>query len=59
MAARLYLITPPSFEPRDFAERLKEALDAGDVAALQLRLKDVDDDAVRRAADMLRPIAQS
>ena len=59
MAARLYLITPPSFEPRDFAERLKEALDAGDVASLQLRLKDVDDDAVRRAADMLRPIAQS
>jgi thiamine-phosphate pyrophosphorylase len=58
MAARLYLITPPAFEPRDFAERLKEALGAGDVASLQLRLKEVDDDTIRRAADVLRPIAQ-
>ena len=58
MSARLYLITPPAFEPADFASRLKEALDAGDVACLQLRLKDVDDDAIRRAADVLRPIAQ-
>ncbi len=58
MAARLYLITPQSFEPMAFAERLKEALDAGDVACLQLRLKEVDDDAIRRAADVLRPIAQ-
>jgi thiamine-phosphate pyrophosphorylase len=58
MAARLYLITPPALDPREFAERLKEALDAGDVASLQLRLKDVDDDTIRRAADVLRPIAQ-
>ncbi len=34
MAARLYLITPPALEPVSFAERLKEALDAGDVACL-------------------------
>ena len=34
------------------------ALDGGDVACLQLRLKDVDDDAIRRATDILRPIAQ-
>ena len=58
MAARLYLITPPVFEPAVFAERLKEALGAGDVASLQLRLKEVDDDTIRRAADVLRPIAQ-
>lgn len=58
MSARLYLITPPSFEPASFAPRLTEALDAGDVACVQLRLKDVDDDAIRRAADVLRPIAQ-
>jgi thiamine-phosphate pyrophosphorylase len=57
--ARLYLITPPALEPADFADRLAAALDAGDVACLQLRLKDVDDDAIRRAADRLRPIAQS
>ena len=59
MAARLYLITPPAFEPAAFAERLKEALGAGDVASLQLRLKDVDDDTIRRAAGVLRPITES
>jgi thiamine-phosphate pyrophosphorylase len=56
---RLYLITPPAFEPRLFAEKLREALGAGDVAALQLRMKDAADDDIRRAADLLRPIAQS
>ena len=59
MTARLYLITPPALEPAAFAPKLEAALDAGDVACLQLRLKDVDDDAIRRAADALRPIAQS
>ena len=58
MSARLYLITPPAFDPAVFAPRLVEALDAGDVACVQLRLKDLDDDAIRRAADVLRPIAQ-
>lgn len=55
---RLYLITPPSFDPGTFRDRLAEALDAGDVAAVQLRLKGADDDAIRRAADALRPVAQ-
>jgi thiamine-phosphate pyrophosphorylase len=58
VAARLYLITPPAIEPAAFAERLEAAFGAGDVASLQLRLKDVDDDTIRRAADVLRPIAQ-
>jgi thiamine-phosphate pyrophosphorylase len=56
---RLYLITPPALEPVAFGETLKAALDAGDVACLQLRLKDVPDDTIARAADVLRPIAQS
>jgi thiamine-phosphate pyrophosphorylase len=56
---RLYLITPPAFEPAAFAETLKAALGAGDVAALQLRLKDVDDDVVRRAADAVRPVCHA
>jgi thiamine-phosphate pyrophosphorylase len=59
VSARLYLITPPAFDPAAFALQLQAALDAGDVACLQLRLKDVDDDAIRRAAEVLRPIAQS
>ena len=53
---RLYLVTPPALVPDVFASDLSAALSGGDVACLQLRLKDVDDDAVRRAADALRPI---
>ena len=56
---RIYLITPPVFELSPFADRLAAALDAGDVAAVQLRLKDVDDDAWRRAIDVLRPVTQA
>lgn len=56
---RLYLVTPPALDPAAFAPRLAAALDAGDVAAVQLRLKDVPDDAIRRAIDALRPVAQS
>jgi len=55
---RLYLITPPKLEPRAFADDLRRALDGGDVACLQLRLKDVPDDDIRRATEILMPIAQ-
>jgi thiamine-phosphate pyrophosphorylase len=55
---RVYLITPPELDPDRFAKELEEALAGGDVASLQLRLKDVDDDVVRRAARVLKPIAQ-
>ncbi|MBT7667548.1 MAG: thiamine phosphate synthase, partial [Rhodospirillaceae bacterium] len=48
----------PSFEPTVFAEDLRAALDGGDVACLQLRLKDAEDDAVRRAVEVLMPMAQ-
>ena len=59
MTCRLYLITPPRLDPSTFANELKRALEAGDVACLQLRLKDVGDDEVRRAVKALMPIAQS
>jgi thiamine-phosphate pyrophosphorylase len=55
---RLYLITPPALDPDRFAGDLEEALAGGDVACLQLRLKEVDDATVRRAARVLQPIAQ-
>jgi len=58
MTTRLYLITPPKMEPRAFAEDLKRALGAGDVASMQLRLKDASDDAVARVTEILMPIAQ-
>ncbi|HEY0205406.1 MAG TPA: thiamine phosphate synthase [Acetobacteraceae bacterium] len=57
-ACRLYLVTPASAGPA-FADPLARALDAGDVAAVQLRLKDAADSQWRRAIDALRPVAQS
>ena len=53
---RLYLVTPPLFDPDAFAPDVEAALGAGDVAALQLRLKPADDQAIRAAAAVLRPI---
>ncbi|HXP31189.1 MAG TPA: thiamine phosphate synthase [Stellaceae bacterium] len=55
---RLYLITPTAVAPEKFADTLAAALDAGDVACVQLRLKGADDATIRRAADALRPVAQ-
>ncbi|MBP0493352.1 thiamine phosphate synthase [Roseomonas indoligenes] len=56
---RLYLITPPRIDLATFADDLARALDAGDVACLQLRLKEAPEDEVRRAIDTLRPVAQA
>lgn len=56
---RLYLITPPAFEPVAFADLLAAALDAGDVASLQLRLKDSDDGTIEQAADLLMPVCHA
>ncbi len=56
---RLYLITPPKLELEAFAPSLAAALDAGDVACVQLRLKGVADDEIRRAVEALCPVAQS
>lgn len=59
-SCRLYLITPPAIDDMaSFADALAGALDAGDVAAVQLRLKGCGDDAVRLAALTLRPIVQA
>jgi thiamine-phosphate pyrophosphorylase len=55
---RVYLLTPPVL-PADFPDLLARVLDAGDVAALQLRLKQVTDEEWRRAVDMVRPIAHA
>lgn len=59
-ACRLYLITPPAIPDLEaFARELEVALDAGDVAALQIRLKDADDATVLAAVAALRPLAQA
>jgi thiamine-phosphate pyrophosphorylase len=55
---RLYLITPPLIaDAAAFARHLDNALSAGDVAALQIRLKDVPFDHIRAVTRVLAPIA--
>lgn len=57
---RLYLITPPAIPDLDgFAATLERALEAGDVAALQIRLKGASDEEIRRAVARLAPLAQA
>jgi len=57
---RLYLITPPRLDDlAAFAHVLAGALDAGDVAALQIRLKDAPDEVIAAAVEVLGVIAQS
>ena len=57
---RLYLITPPRIADLDaFAAQLEGALDAGDVAALQIRLKPADEAEIGQAVRRLLPIARA
>jgi thiamine-phosphate pyrophosphorylase len=57
---RLYLLTPPRLDDlAAFGHTLAQTLDAGDVAALQIRLKDAPDDIIAAAVDVLSPIAQA
>ncbi|WP_374578989.1 thiamine phosphate synthase [Phenylobacterium sp.] len=57
---RLYLITPPRIDDlAAFGRDLAQALDAGDVAALQVRLKDVPDEVIAAAVDVITPIAHA
>jgi thiamine-phosphate pyrophosphorylase len=55
---RLYLITPPKFDPNAFKDDLAAALDGGDVACVQLRLKEASRDEILKAAEDLIPVAQ-
>lgn len=59
MRCRLYLITPPKLELAHFSRALEDALAGGDVACVQLRLKDVADAEVLRIGAALKPIVQS
>jgi len=63
MTCQLYLITPPSFQVETFLPLFVEALEAGGVACVQLRLKAADGGPapradVRAAAQALMPEAQ-
>ena len=52
---QLYLISPPAIDA-GFDDDLRRAFEAGPVAAFQLRLKDLDDGTILRAAERLLPI---
>ena len=56
---RLYLVSPPKLSPANFVIPLRAALEGGDVASFQLRLKHAGDDEIRRACDALRPVVQA
>ena len=57
---RLYLITPPRIDDvAAFARSLELALAAGDVAALQVRIKDQPDSAIETLTETVRPLAQA
>jgi len=54
---RLYLITPPTIDDlAGFGRALGAALEAGDVGALQLRLKGVDETIIEAAVHVLKPM---
>ncbi len=56
---RLYLITPPRIEIDSFSDQLAKALEGGDVASVQLRLKNASDETIRSAAAALMPIVHA
>ena len=59
-SCRLYLITPPQLPDLPaFVRDLEAALGAGDVAALQVRLKDVPDSAVAEVVRALTPACRA
>jgi thiamine-phosphate pyrophosphorylase len=56
---QLYILTPEALDLRSFPDLLARAIDVGEVAAVQLRLKNVADDVWKASADALRPICRS
>ena len=55
---RIYLITPPVGDPQAFARALSAALDAGDVAAVLLRLEHSDERTLINRAKAIAAIVQ-
>lgn len=59
-SCRLYLITPSTLpDLAAFTRELEAALSGGDVAALQVRLKDVPDAAIAEAVRAVTPICRA
>lgn len=56
---RLYLVSPPAIDAKAFAEEFSAALAGGDVASLQLRLKEARKSDIVNAAEILLPICHA
>ncbi len=56
---RLYLVTPNRFDTETFTAELRKALAGGDVASLQLRMKEAGEEELRTAARALMPICDA
>lgn len=56
---RLYLITPSVFMLPEFAVQLETALSGGDVACVQLRMKEASSNDIKAAAKALMPIVKA
>jgi len=57
---QIYLITPPSIaDLAAFSRQLTEALETGEVAALQIRLKDMGEGAIADTSRVIAPLAQA
>jgi len=53
---RLYLVSPPAIDLPKFIAQVEDAFAGGDVGCLQLRLKDVPEAEILKAADKLLPL---
>lgn len=56
---QLYLISPPTVDANAFPDIFARALDGGEVAAFQLRLKGIPDADILRMGEKLLPICQA
>jgi thiamine-phosphate pyrophosphorylase len=56
---QITLITPPTFDPETFSDRLGRVLDGMETACLRLSLATRDEDTLMRAADAAREVAHA
>lgn len=56
---QITLITPPSYDPETFSDRIGKVLDGIDIACLRLSLGTRDEDVLMRAADAAREAAHA
>ena len=56
---QITLITPPTFDPETFSDRLARVLDGAEIACLRLSLATRDEDTLMRAADAAREAAHA